>query len=44
MQDYVNAILSKLQDGTLLPFCGAKLLYVASYIDGEETKRDIMLF
>lgn len=39
MQDYVNAILSKLQDGTLLPFCGAKLLYVASYIDGEETKK-----
>lgn len=39
MQDYVNAILSKLQDGTLLPFCGAKLLYVASYIDDEETKK-----
>lgn len=39
MQDYVNAILSKLQDGTLSPFCGAKLLYVASYIDDEETKK-----
>lgn len=39
MQDYVNAILSKLQDGTLLPFCGAKALYVASYIDDEETKK-----
>lgn len=39
MQDYVNAILSKLQDGTLLPFCGAKSLYVASYIDDEETKK-----
>lgn len=39
IQDYVDAILSKLQDGTLSPFCGAKLLYVASYIDDEETKK-----
>ena len=39
MQDYVNAILFKLQDGTLSTFCGAKLLYVASYIDDEETKK-----
>lgn len=35
----MDAILSKLQDGTLSPFCGAKLLYVASYIDDEETKK-----
>lgn len=38
IQDYVDAILSKLQDGTLSPFCGAKLLYVASYIDDDVMK------
>lgn len=38
MQDYVNAILSKLQDGTLSSFFIANILYVVPSIDDDVMK------
>lgn len=39
MQDYVNTILDRLKEGMLSPLLVPEMLYAASYIDNNETKR-----